>query len=161
MAAHYPHKLGAVLHRVAKKCPHRHRHASTPHLQLFIASKTKRLGDACIPKFGWIFGKLPKGGRVISNPKNSVTDFWYYKRLFGHEYLQNQWFPEKAQHSFPKKGGGGLSKAVWSFLKVHPNLGTQASLGGAFIKNLNSETALTLIWMPQFLDALASLELVM
>ena len=59
-------------------------------------------------------------------------------------------FPKKRNIVFRTKGGGGLSKAVWSFLKVHPNLGTQASLGGAFIKNLNSETALTLIWMPQF-----------
>ena len=32
--------------------------------------------DASVPKFGWIFGKLPKGeGGVISDPKYFVADF--------------------------------------------------------------------------------------
>ena len=43
---------------------------------------------------------------------------------FGHKV------PEKAQHSFPKRGQGvGGSKAVWSFSEIQiPNLGTQSSL---------------------------------
>ena len=33
-------------------------------------------------QIGRVFGKVPKGGRVIFNPKNYVTDFGNFKQGF-------------------------------------------------------------------------------
>ena len=81
----------------------------------------------------WIFGKLPKGGGVTSDPKNFVVLFSLkekggslhpekFRCAFSVKKKGGVAAPQKislqkAQHSFPKIGWGGGSEAVWKFSK--------------------------------------------
>ena len=79
-----------------------------PKLKLFWCQGCRVvLRDGSLYQIGWIFGKVPKGGEVIFNPKIHIADFEPLKRFFGHCL-------KKLQYNFPKKRGGG-SKAVWNF----------------------------------------------
>ena len=106
------------------------------------------------PKNGCFFGKFPKGGGVISDPKNYIADFVGFKAVyFGkkaqcnfqkggrgggsspiqkislqiYAYLTD--FLEKKRNVISKKGrGGGGSRPFGSFPKKHPFLGRRSSL---------------------------------
>ena len=51
-----------------------------------------------IPENGCFFGKLPKGGGVISDPKNYIADFVGFKAVY---------FGGKKRNVISKKGGRG------------------------------------------------------
>ena len=74
---------------------------------------------------GWIFGKVPKGGGVIFNPKIYIADFCHYRRYFGHE------FQEKFAIWFSEKWGGGGQRPFGTFPKIHPFWKGKASLSEA------------------------------
>ena len=52
---------------------------------------------------GCFFGKLPKGGGVISDPKNYIADFFGFKTVY---------FGRKFWKKCPKRGGGGGSSPI-------------------------------------------------
>ena len=103
------------------------------------------------PNLDVFFGKLPKGGGVISDPKNYIADFFGFKTVyFGRKFWKKcpkrgggggvisnpknfianlrklthiyELSQKKAQCNFQKWGGGG-SKAVWEFSKKTSSLG--------------------------------------
>ena len=51
-----------------------------------------------LPKYGCFFGKVPKGGGVISDPKNYIADFVGFKAVY---------FGRKFWKKCPKRGGEG------------------------------------------------------
>ena len=73
---------------------------------------------------GWIFGKVPKGGGVISNPKIYVADFghlnrafwawnWYKRVISGYVFQQLYWEKSK-QDTFWR---GPPPHPLWNFSK--------------------------------------------
>ena len=56
------------------------------------------LRDDRLPKYGCFFGKVQKGGGVISDPKNYIADFVGFKELY---------FGRRFWKKCPKRGEGG------------------------------------------------------
>ena len=100
----------------------------------------RQLRDACPIHYRWFFGKVPKGGGgVISDPKNFVAIFFAletallvmnFRKNFEigggvisdpKNFVANSVLVvmtlEKIATFFPKRGGGGGSKAVWNISK--------------------------------------------
>ena len=79
------------------------------------------LREASPSQNGWIFGKVPMGGGVISDTKIYVADFCHYKGYFGHE------FRNKSATWFSENEGGG-QRPFGTFPKIHPFWEGDASL---------------------------------
>ena len=86
------------------------------YLHVFVSALPQR--DACPIHFRWIFGKVPKGGGVIPDPKNFVAKFLAFETpIWGGHFRSKKFRSKKSQHFSQKRGGGGGSKAVWNFSK--------------------------------------------
>ena len=99
-----------------------------PPVFTFIPYNGRKLREACPFKNGWIFGKVPKGGRgVISDPKIYVADFCHYKGYFGHD------FQKKSATWFSENEGGGVQRPFGTFPKIHPFWEGNASLSDKWV----------------------------
>ena len=65
------------------------------------------------------FGKVPKGGGVISDPKNFVAKFLALETPIWGGHFRSKKFRRKKSQNFPpqKKGGRGGQRTVWNFSK--------------------------------------------
>ena len=84
-----------------------------------------QLREACVPGFEWISGKFPKGGGVISDPKNFIAIFFALETVIMVLNLR-----KKSQWNFPKKGRGGGQRPFGNFPEIHPFWYARASLRG-------------------------------
>ena len=115
-------------------------------LTLHCVGKVVR--EARVYQNGWISGKFPKGGGVISDPKNFIAIFFALEKAIlvmnfrkklrkGGGHFRSEKFHckfsagatglrKKSQYFFPKKGRG--QRPFGNFPKIHPFWQRQASL---------------------------------
>ena len=97
------HELKWIFLTIICRCNSRQRMSngvflSALQLNAGLQLNCNQVRDVWICQYGCFFGKIPKRGGVISDPKNYIADFFGFKTVY---------FGRKFWTKWPKKGGGG------------------------------------------------------